>query len=146
MPGISDVKWGQPYLNRFDIGLGKENYSIALPQLLEKSISSLHSVEDGKRFWNIFKSKRSKPLSPQPFGAVILLGYDQSTSLKDTRQSDEELLKGILEVGRLSFHGSGKHFQVLKGDTGFNRSRSATSHRTVMRLQRCNSDPCRSLC
>lgn len=140
------VKPGQQMLRRIGVDVGKENYSIALPQLLEKSLPSLHSKEDGKRLWSIFKSRKSDPYSAQPFSALILVGYDQCAASKDTGRKDEELLKGIIEVGRLSFHGSGKYFQVLNSDAAFNRSRSATSHRTVVRLQRCNSDPCRPSC
>ncbi|KAH7278081.1 hypothetical protein KP509_38G023400 [Ceratopteris richardii] len=124
------------------VDIGKEKYTIAFPQLYGKNQSPL-SVEDGKQSWCIFKN-RSRAYPPQSFSALILLGYNQSVSLKDVQNSDEEFLKGIFELGRLSFKGSSKYLQVLKADTAFNRSRSATSHRTLIRLQRCNSDPCRS--
>eukprot|EP00250_Pteridium_aquilinum_P017569 c23689_g2_i1 orf=229-2067(+) len=144
--GSSDVKSGHHRtLRRVGLDVGGQNYGF--PQLAEKKLSSNHSNEDGKRLWSIFKGRKSEAFSAQPFSALILVGYDQpinSTGHKVT--NDEELLKGILEVGRLSFHGTGKYFQVLKSDAEFIRSRSATSHRTVIRLQRCNSDPCRPSC
>ncbi|KAI5056158.1 hypothetical protein GOP47_0029679 [Adiantum capillus-veneris] len=144
--GTSEVKPGHQTVRRVGGDVGKENYSIAFPQLFERSRPSVNSKEDGKQFWSMFKGRKNEAFSGQPFSALILVGYDQSTASKGMGCKDEELLKGILEVGRLSLQCSGKYFQVLNSDAAFNRSRSVTSHRTVIRLQRCNSDPCRSSC
>lgn len=131
-------------LRRVSPDVGKKNFGIAIPQLFDKKSPS--SAEDGKHLRSIFKGRKSDAFTAQPFSALILVGYDSPIASKDgvvKSSHDEELLKGILEVGRLSFHSSGRYFQVLKGDAAFIRSRSATSHRPAITLPRCNSDPCR---
>ncbi|MCO5601942.1 hypothetical protein L7F22_056068 [Adiantum nelumboides] len=144
MLGSWAVKPVHQTVRRTGVGVGKENYRSACLQSFEKSLPSLHIKEEGKQIWSILKGRKNEGFPAPPFSALILLGYDQSNASKDMGCKDEELLKGILELGRLSFHGSGKHYQALNSDAAFNRSRSVTSHRTVIRLQRCNSDPCRS--
>ena len=79
------------------------------------------------------------------FGTLIVVGYDlneNAASRELPPASGEKLFAGAFQVA--GFNEAGRQYLKLyeAGNAEFIRSRSVTSQRkTVMRLQRCNSEP-----